>query len=157
MDREYANIIKLCLQETGISKFYIKEIPKDFKVPSIFFPLPLTTHQVDTVNSYVNLSQVYIKLFDSKNNTENTGHITAYENAVKIADKIKNERNIIRMYNENGTLSDDYMRLTDNVDIKEIEDGVQLTLEYRQRNTFTRPTYATIDNFLLNVGIKQEV
>ncbi|MDD3029765.1 MAG: hypothetical protein PHS57_05755 [Alphaproteobacteria bacterium] len=109
---------------------YYWNVPQDFVIPSVYFPVPEITTYGDTFTSYRFEYMWYIKCFAK---TANDAHAMG----LAVVSAIKEHRNIVPLIDEDGALTGKGFRLLD-PSARAIEDGVcQITIRWNS----PRPYY----------------
>lgn len=129
LEQEVASIIRYCMEKSGVESFYTDILPKDFIVPSVYFPTPEIDSKYDTLSSY-NLHYVMpIRIFARDNQQ-------AYKYALVIVNSLISEHNRIPMRSKDGSLNGAFFRVN-NSNIKKIDTGVYgFNIEWDSVRTF---------------------
>ncbi|MEN1969021.1 phage portal protein [Lentibacillus sp. N15] len=86
-------------------KVYKKEVPSDFAVPSLYFPIPTAFDSNDTNMTFTKTYSLSVKLFHEDS-------VIANDRAEMIADEVRSSKNVIPMVNPEGELTGDYIRIS---------------------------------------------
>lgn len=115
VSREIGSIARCCIDVLkGVAvEVYFNSVPEDFKTPSIYFPKPLETESNHTLSSYRVDYIELMKVFGDENHD-------AYALAKAIVDDIRKNRNIIPLYREDGTITQEYLSFK-KLELKEID------------------------------------
>lgn len=126
---------------------YTDTMPQGFKLPSMYFPVPIVLSSGDSLSTYKNSYQMFIKFF-GKTTRE------AFQEAQKAAESLKKARMIIPYLNPDGSFSGGYLRLNKG-QVKELEEKVvQLTLDWDSRYPYDREVYEKMGQFFLDTIVK---
>lgn len=144
LDQEIGSIIR-CFNDVNKVKVYIDMVPQNFIIPSMFFPKPLTESEIDSFSTYTNDYQMFVKVFEESS-------LKAYEAAESILEHIRRLRDIIPIYNADGTQSNDFLRI-EKLNSREIESGVrQIEIRWKSRRRFVTESVDKINK--VNVRLK---
>lgn len=129
--------------------YYLEEVPKDFKEPSIYFPTPSITSKNHTMQCFLWQYNWFIKVFD-------TTTLKAQFNAMKILQDISANRFFIQVVNEDGSKTDSYVKLMD-TNLRKIDVGV-MELSFRIDLGYFFPILDPdkIQKFITNTELKGE-
>lgn len=86
-------------------KVYEKEVPADFAVPSLYFPVSSVFDSNDTNMTFTKTYSLSVKLFHEDS-------VIANDRAEMIADEVRSNKNVIPMVNPEGGLTGDFIRLS---------------------------------------------
>lgn len=127
-------IIDLCGDVTP----YYWEIPENFKVPSVYFPMPEVESKGDTLTTYRLEFVWYIKCFASTSQE-------AYDMALGVVNGIRASRNAIPIINPDGSEEGRFFRLRDPT-LKLLERGTcQITIRWRSSRDYIHSGAQTAD------------
>lgn len=143
MDQHIASLARTCLELGNISTFYDEKMPKNFVIPSLYFPSPETSPSGSALGSYSTKYSIYAKVF-AKTKLE----------AVTIADiivqGIMRKKCRLPIYNEDGTDSGKIFKM-EPPDARGIDEGVaQITLTYRIIRAFVETKYPSVQSVEIN-------
>ncbi len=148
MEQELASIFSFVLKSADSPQPYYRDIPQDFTVPSVFFPVPEIATRGDTFNTYGTEYDWYIKFFHSTTQE-------AYSLALKALTAIKENRNLIPLLDENGAkiggirIKDPDLRIAD-------ECAVQLTVRFVSRRPYIHTSGMKVQDFAVDLKIKSD-
>ncbi|SFM29114.1 hypothetical protein SAMN04487943_11254 [Gracilibacillus orientalis] len=128
-------------------KIYDLKLPQDFKVPSLYFPVPTSFSSNDTNQTYLKSYTLNVKLFhhDSK---------LAYYKAEELADHIANNREVIPMVDVEGEKTGDYIRFN-RIETRIGENGVAiLILNWDSRYHYHHDEAPAIQYVDITSGVK---
>jgi hypothetical protein len=129
MGQELASIMKFIQSILPDSNYYYYKIPEDFKFPAVYFPPPEIVSNGDTFLTYAKDFNWFVKFFAVKTQE-------AYTDADTILTAIRRVRNLIPLINEDGSTSDDGLRINDPI-LKIVDDGVvQLQISFTSRQPY---------------------
>lgn len=149
MEQELASIFSFVLKSADNPQPYYTDIPQDFTVPSVYFPIPEITTCGDTFNTYGAEYDWYIKFFHSTTQA-------AYLLALKALTAIKENRNLIPLLDENGAkiggirIKDPELRIAD-------ECAVQLTIRFVSRRPYIQSNGPKSQDFAIDIKIKSDI
>lgn len=147
MEQELGSIRGYCYSKYPI-KIYTKRLKKNFEVPCMYFPPPISSDSSDTVSTYLTTYSLGIRVFHADSSE-------AYSLAENIAHSIRSERYLVPVLNPDGTLTGKYIRIK-RCDAREIEDGVALlTLTWDSRYKYHRDSYEKMRHLYLNGVVKE--
>ncbi|MCM1530119.1 MAG: hypothetical protein NC093_09015 [Alistipes sp.] len=148
MEQELASIFSFVLKSADSPQPYYRNIPQDFAVPSVYFPVPEISTGGDTFNTYEAEYDWYIKFFHSTTQE-------AYSLALKALTAIKENRNLIPLLDENGAkiggirIKDPDLRIVD-------ECAVQLTIRFVSRRPYIQTSGPKVQEFTADTKIKSD-
>lgn len=148
MEQELASIFSFVLKSADNPQPYYRDIPQDFTVPAVYFPVPEISTDGDTFNTYGAEYDWYIKFFHSTTQE-------AYSLALKALTAIKENRNLIPLLDENGAkiggirIKDPDLRIAD-------ECAVQLTIRFVSRRLYAKINGPKVQNFDVDMKIKSD-
>lgn len=114
--QEYAAIQKFIIECFDYIQPYFENVPEDFVCPSVFFPALETNATRETVNSF-SISIYTDILFFAGNNNE------AFYNSNLVAFRISEKHCKLPVYDINGSLTDNIIRL-EQPEVSKVEEGV---------------------------------
>lgn len=131
LEQELASIARFIYDNTGIKSVHYDEMPKNFKTPSLYFPVPEVITRGDTMLSYAIMYSWFIKIYDVSSNV-------AYNKAFSALNEIKQKKNLIPIINTDGTLQGKKFRIKD-PRISKLDIGViQLQIDWDSVRSFTK-------------------
>lgn len=124
MEQELASIAKFILNAVGSNVYpYYRELPEDFRVPAVYFPVPDITTGNDTFDTY-RADYLWLVTFTCSNQQD------AYQLGLTALTAIKKSRNLVPLLNASGNqIGKRYFRL-DSPQLK-AADGNTVTLKLR--------------------------
>lgn len=121
---------------------YDKEVPKNFEVPSLYFPIPTIITGNDTNMTYEKTFSMSVKLF-------HLDPVIANEKAEMIADEISAKKNVVPIVEEDGELTGDFIRLTQ-LETRPGEEGFTvIVIGWDINYHYSRKEWPSIDNLEL--------
>jgi hypothetical protein len=151
MEQELASVMRFIQNKLPGLNYYYYKIPEDFSFPAVYFPPPEVTSNGDTFLTYSKDINWFIKFFAVKTQE-------AYSNADAVLTAIRRIRNLIPLINEDGSTSDDGLRINDPT-LKIIDDGVvQLQIGFTSRQPYedTEITPEKTQDYEWEVKLKNE-
>lgn len=149
MEQELASIFSFVLKSADSPQPYYRNIPQDFVVPSVYFPVPEITTCGDTFNTYGAEYDWYIKFLHSTTQE-------AYSLALKALTAIKENRNLIPLLDENGAKNGEGIRIKD-PDLRIVDEcAVQLTIRFVSRRQYIQSNGPKSQDFAIDVKIKSD-
>lgn len=129
LEQEIASIMSFALQHAGNPSPYYYDVPENFQYPAMYFPQPEIETGGETFRTY-NMRYVwYINVFCATSED-------AFELAWKVLTALKQKRNLVPLLNEDGSVSEESLRLND-PSVNVTENGVaQLTLSWTSRRPY---------------------
>lgn len=128
---EIGSIMRFCYDKNPV-KTYSERIPQDMIIPCMYFPEPIIVSSSDTIYAYVNVYQIFIKIFAQKTQA-------ASRMAHDIAEEFRKRRGIISLVNHDGSLTGQYMQINLDIQTKPLDEGVaQLSLKWKSRYLYQR-------------------
>lgn len=145
LEKEVASIIKFILDSAGNPVPYYHNMPKNFVVPSVYFPSPEITFEPDTFSTYGADYNIFVNFFHSS--TE-----LAYELALPVFHSINAARKLIPVIDINGKTTGQYIRIQDVQLKKSDECAYQMQVGWVSRRPYNCEEAQLIQNFYLNGG-----
>lgn len=143
MDQYESSIARVCLELSGIGYFYEDNVPENFMVPSLYFPVPAVYPSASALGSYQSSYSIYANVF-AVNKRE------AGELAEKIVQGIMLKKCRIPVFEENGADSGEVIKLNP-PSFKVIDEGMaQVTLTYNIVRAFTKTESAKAKSLNIN-------
>lgn len=128
---------------------YFDEEPEEYRVPSLYFPVPWTQSKKVTLASYRS-TLIFQCQFMASTDWE------AYQTAINVRDCLLLDGCCIPMMNKDGTVSDSAVRILE-PEVRKIERGiVQLSFDIQHYFTPTRPNGQKAMNFIFNGLVKPD-
>lgn len=128
---EIGSIARYCYDKNPV-KIYFDRIPQNMSIPCMYFPEPIVVSSADTLYAYLNVYQLFIKIFTEKTHTS---HRVAHS----IAEALRKARGVIPIISPDGTLSGESMQINMDIETKALDEGVaQLSLKWKSRYWFDR-------------------
>ena len=128
---EISSIARFCYDKNPV-KIYFDRIPQNMIISCMYFPEPIVVSSSDTICVYLNVYQLFIKVFTEKTKT-------SHRIAHNIAEAIRRSRGVIPFINPDGTLSGEFMQINMDIQTKPLDDGAaQLSLKWKSRYWYDR-------------------
>lgn len=149
MEQELASIFSFVLKSADNPMPYYRDIPQDFIVPSVYFPVPEITTSGDTFNSYGAEYNWYVKFIHSTTQE-------AYSLALKALTAIKENRNLIPLLDKNSSkiggirIKDPDLRVVD-------ECAAQLSIRFVSRRPYIHASGEKVQDFAVDIKIKSDL
>lgn len=135
--------MRFTIDRAGSPTPYYEEVPQDFLVPAIYFPIPEIDTRGETLNAYAMEYSWYIKFF------HNTA-AKAYELALRTITGLKASRNLVPLIGADGELTGKSLRIDDPM-IKKLDNGaVQLTVNWTSRRAYEALDSMKIQDFVVS-------
>ncbi len=145
---EIGSIMRFCYNKNPV-KIYSERIPQDMILPNMYFPSPIILSSADTVSTYRNTYQLFVKVFAAKTQQ-------AHQAAHNIAEELRRIRGIIPLIKLDGELTGEYMQINLNIQTKPLDEGVvQLTLKWDSRYLFIREEYPMMEELFIESFLKK--
>ena len=146
---EISSIARFCYDKNP-AKLYFDRIPQNMVIPCMYFPAPVVGSSPDTIGAYLNVYQLFIKVFAVKTQD-------AHRDAHVIAEAIRRARGVIPVINPDGNLSGGFMQINLDIQTKPLDDGVaQLSLKWKSRYKYDRETQPLMESLKIIGDIKKE-
>lgn len=149
-EAEVKSLLRYCYDVQPMQT-YEDRLPQDFTTPCLYFPPPMDNDAPDTVQTFKVTYRLYAKVFDKDAQT-------AVKAAQAMADRIRCGRYRIPLYNVEGTLSGEWLRVQ-RVEVRKLDDDIvygvaQLFIQWDSRYKFDRNVYSKMRNFYLDERVK---
>lgn len=142
LEQELASIARFVYDNTNIQSVHYGEMPKNFKTPSLYFPVPEVMTRGDTMSSYAIMYSWFIKIYDISSND-------AYSKTFNVLNQLKQNRNMVSIINPDGTAQDKKFRIRD-PRMSKLETGViQLQIDWDSIRTYIKPQSEKAKNFFI--------
>ena len=149
LEQEIASIMRFALALAGNPQPYYYNVPEDFHVPAMFFPVPEISSDGETFETYGLDYSWYINVFHST--TEE-----AYKIANDVLNGIRGARNLIPLIKADGTKDTGGVRIKD-PRLRKVEDGaVQLVIEWRSRKPYNDPAAIKMQSYVIENWYEQD-
>lgn len=146
---EFGSIMKFCYNHNPV-KIYSDRIPQDMIIPCMYFPAPIVLSSSDTITSYKNTYQMFVKVFAEKTQQ-------AHRQVHSIAEELRKARGIIATINLDGTPTNEYMSIDLDIQTKSLDEGiVQLALRWNSRHPYAREEYPMMETLLIEEFLKKD-
>lgn len=132
LEPELASIAKHVIEIAVPKATYYNEIPEGFKVPCIYFPTPEISSDADTTSTY-KVQYVWLLHFFHCDTP------LAYDLALRVLTSIREERNLIPLYDFDGIETGKVLRIKDPRLIKLDSGVVQLEIIWDSRRPYNAP------------------
>ena len=149
LEQAFASIIRYVQDHASAEKLYFDELPENFAVPSIYFPVPTTESTKATFETWMTEIYVDVWFMGATDWLANAG-------ACAVRDSLLHDECCIGIINEDGTVSGDKLRLAPPRTMKLSERCVQLTLRLRHYHSFDRQETA-LEHVHINGPVSQDV
>lgn len=150
IEQEMASIIKYVAEKAGGPSPYYWNVPQNFTIPAVHFPVPEISSGGETFSTYYLDYVWYIKFF---HRTEQG----AYAMGQTVLNSIRAARNLIPLIEERGNaIPGEWVRIGD-PSLKGVDSGAaQLTINWRSRRPYddTIAPRTKASSFDLNVFMK---
>ena len=150
IEQEMASIIKYVAEKAGGPSPYYWNVPQNFTIPAVHFPVPEISSGGETFSTYYLDYVWYIKFF---HRTEQG----AYAMGQTVLNSIRAARNLIPLIEEQGNeIPGEWVRV-DDPSLKVVDDGAaQLTINWRSRRPYddTIAPRTKASSFDLNMFMK---
>lgn len=143
MDQYESSLARTCLELSGISYLYEDNVPENFMVPSLYFPVPAAFPSVSALGSFRSRYTVYANVFA-------VSRREAGELAEKIVQGIMRKNCLLPVFEESGADSGKALKL-EPPSSKVIDEGMaQVTLSYSIIRFYTRTATAKTQGVNIN-------
>ncbi len=128
---------------------YEKEVPENFAIPSMYFPVPFVFDSSDTNTTFMKTYNLSVKLFHRDSQLAN-------QEAERIADSIRSKRNVVPLLKADGTFTSDYVRIN-RIETRIADSGVAtVSVTWNSRYNYERKDWPSIENIGFNNRLKEE-
>lgn len=145
MNQEVGSIMKTFYDLYPVT-VYESNVPKDFEMPSMYFPVPTIINGNDTNMTYEKTFSMSVKLFHSDD-------VIAGIKAEMIADEISANKNVIPIVDSDGELTGDFIRLT-KLETRAGEGFMSLVLGWDSNYHYNREEWPPLENLELYSEVK---
>ncbi len=145
MEQEIASIIAFVLHSAESITPYYWNVPEDFVLPAMFFPVPEIATGGDTFRTYLSEYSWYISVFAAT--TEK-----AHAIGLKVLTRIKRARNYVPLIDAGGNQTGKKLRLEDPL-LQNVNPHVaQITLKWTSRRSYAddEPAKVNITHILFS-------
>lgn len=153
LEQETASIMKFIIENAENPYPYYWNVPQNFMIPAVYFPTPEMITGGETFLTYYIDSSWYINFFH-----KTAQH--AYALAQKVLIAIKQQRNLIPLITEDGSIIENNWVRVEDPSIEVIENGTaQLTLNWKSRRPYKQMEISKTQKFHIDVFLqtKKEV
>lgn len=145
MNQEVGAIMNYCYKQFPV-KVYVKEIPEQFQIPSMYFPAAWVNTRNDTVSTFLKTYTLHIKVFH-----KDSGQ--AHDAAESIVDALSADRNIIQMISGDGELLEQYIRIK-RAETRIADQGVAtIVLTWDSSYWYNREEQPSLDDINFSDGV----
>lgn len=146
LEQEIASIMRFTLDRAGSPTPYYKEVPQDFLVPAVYFPVPEIGSRGDTLSTYALEYSWFIKFFHWDTQT-------AHDMAFRVFTAMLSARNLVPLIDTDGRPVGKGIRLKD-PSMKKIEGAsgvVQLSLAWDSPRPYDDTEYQKMMTYDLSM------
>lgn len=149
-EQELASIMRYVLAAAGEVTPYYWEIAEDFMVPAVYFPVPEITTGADTLSDYSFTYAWYINVFAKTTQL-------AHDIGLRVLSAIRKERNLIPLFNVDGSPDDTGIRIED-PSMNSIDSGVvQIALSWTSRRPYSTEDVQKARNIVIDLVVDNHI
>ncbi|AOC90689.1 phage portal protein [Bacillus sp. L381] len=148
MNRETGSIAAFLYHQYGVP-VYENELPEQFQVPSLYIPPPFVFDENDTVSTFKKIYSLNVKLFHADS-------VQALDEADRIADAVRESRQMIPLLTESGEDTGDFIRIS-RIETRVGDKGeAVITIRWTSRYYYKKQTFPALRDVDINSGVKQK-
>ncbi|WP_437132439.1 phage portal protein [Bacillus atrophaeus] len=126
---------------------YDSELPDHFQIPSLYVPVPSIFEETDTVSTFKKTYSLNMKLF-------HTDSALALKEADRLADTVRECRNIVPLLDESGAETGDFIRIT-RMETRVGDRGeAVMTVRWSSRYYYQKTEQPVLQDIDINSGVK---
>ncbi|MGN0621138.1 MAG: hypothetical protein ACI4I9_04650 [Porcipelethomonas sp.] len=145
LEQEVASIAGFIIKASDDIRPYYCEVPENFLVPAVYFPMPEFVSSPDTLSTYSTKYSLFVKFFHVSDEKACAAAYPAYT-------AVNSSRGRIPLVDISGNPAGRFIKITGSA-VSRVDDGAyQLQLEWRSRSPFNEEEYDLVRNFYLNGG-----
>lgn len=150
LEQETASIIKFVIENAENSYVYYCNVPQNFMIPAVYFPTPEIITGGETFLTY------YIDFTWHINFFHKTAQL-AFMLGQKVLAAIKQQKNLIPLISENGSVIENRWIRVNDPSVEVIENGAaQLTITWKSCRPYKEIEIQKAQSFYIDMAIKSE-
>ena len=149
MDKYTASIAKAMLDKGNLTTLYIDDVPENFSIPSLYFPVPEFDPSHATMNAYEMQGTIYAEVFAATGNK-------AKEIAEQIAEGIAKDRFLIDIMTADGKGTEGKFRVEVPSTRRTDDRSAQIIVRYKLHKNYEVDTVDYVKYIIPEIVIKTE-
>ncbi|WP_439024828.1 phage tail terminator family protein [Bacillus halotolerans] len=146
MNSETGTIMAFLYSQWSVP-IYESELPDHFQVPSLYVPAPSVFEETDTVSTFKKTYSLNVKLF-------HLDSVQALDEADRLADAIREARNIVPLLSESGEKTGDMLRIT-RIETRVGDRGeAVMVIRWSSRYYYHKTEQPVLQDIDMNSGVK---
>lgn len=126
---------------------YERELPDQFQVPSLYVPSPSVFEETDTVSTFKKTYSLNVKLFHHDS-------VQALDEADRLADAIREARNMVPLLSEPGEKTGDMVRIS-RIETRVGDRGeAVMVIRWSSRYYYHKSEQPVLQDIDMNSGVK---
>ncbi|MED1541988.1 phage portal protein [Bacillus inaquosorum] len=126
---------------------YVRELPDQFQVPSLYVPSPSVFEETDTVSTFKKTYSLNVKLF-------HVDSVQALDEADRLADTIREVRSMVPLLSESGEKTGDMVRIT-RIETRVGDRGeAVMVIKWSSRYYYHKTEQPVLQDIDMNSGVK---
>ncbi|MEW4969954.1 DUF6838 family protein [Bacillus stercoris] len=146
MNSETGSIMAFLYSQWSVP-IYERELPDHFQVPSLYVPSPSVFEETDTVSTFKKTYSLNVKLFHHDS-------VQALDEADRLADAIREARNMVPLLSESGEKTGDMVRVT-RIETRVGDRGeAVMVIRWSSRYYYHKTEQPVLKDIDMNSGVK---
>ncbi|MDL9995501.1 phage portal protein [Bacillus stercoris] len=146
MNSETGSIMAFLYSQWSVP-IYERELPDHFQVPSLYVPSPSVFEETDTVSTFKKTYSLNVKLFHHDS-------VQALDEADRLADAIREARNMVPLLSESGEKTGDMVRIT-RIETRVGDRGeAVMVIRWSSRYYYHKTEQPVLQDIDMNSGVK---
>ncbi|AFI27919.1 MULTISPECIES: phage tail terminator family protein [unclassified Bacillus (in: firmicutes)] len=146
MNSETGSIMAFLYSQWSVP-IYERELPDHFQVPSLYVPSPSVFEETDTVSTFKKTYSLNVKLFHHDS-------VQALDEADRLADAIREARNMVPLLSESGEKTGDMVRVT-RIETRVGDRGeAVMVIKWSSRYYYHKTEQPVLQDIDMNSGVK---
>ncbi|MGN2620259.1 phage tail terminator family protein [Bacillus stercoris] len=146
MNSETGSIMAFLYSQWSVP-IYERELPDHFQVPSLYVPSPSVFEETDTVSTFKKTYSLNVKLFHHDS-------VQALDEADRLADAIREARNMVPLLSESGEKTGDMVRVT-RIETRVGDRGeAVVVIRWSSRYYYHKTEQPVLQDIDMNSGVK---
>ncbi|MGQ9007018.1 phage tail terminator family protein [Bacillus stercoris] len=146
MNSETGSIMAFLYSQWSVP-VYERELPDHFQVPSLYVPSPSVFEETDTVSTFKKTYSLNVKLF-------HLDSVQALDEADRLADAIREARNMVPLLSESGEKTGDMVRIS-RIETRVGDRGeAVMVIRWSSRYYYHKTEQPVLQDIDMNSGVK---
>ncbi|MEC1547392.1 DUF6838 family protein [Bacillus rugosus] len=146
MNSETGSIMAFLYSQWSVP-IYERELPDHFQVPSLYVSSPTVFEETDTVSTFKKTYSLNVKLFHHDS-------VQALDEADRLADAIREARNMVPLLSESGEKTGDMVRIT-RIETRVGDRGeAVMVIRWSSRYYYHKTEQPVLQDIDMNSGVK---